>query len=84
MVVRILLVALALAAGAGYPLEHSGGPSVSAAKRAGSEAGKAAGSRTGAERGYRTGYAEGRSSGYRPGSGPLSVLPPCLMQAVAG
>jgi len=65
VVVGILLVGLALAAGAGYALGHSGGPGVSVAEREGSEAGRAAGSRAGAVRGFRTGYAEGRSAGHR-------------------
>ena len=64
-VVAVLLLALALAGGAGYALGHSGGQSVSAVEREGSEAGKAAGARAGAERGFRIGYSEGKTRGQR-------------------
>ena len=60
-----MLVALAVAGGVGYVAGTAGGPDVSRAERAGTEAGQAAGARAGEARGFRTGYASARSSTYR-------------------
>ena len=59
----VAVVCVALAAGAGYALGHSGGPDVGEAKAAGERAGQ---TRALADKhSYRVGYAQGRRAGYR-------------------